>query len=232
VRLQQMDTASLPDRLADAPDWARIETVCLDMDGTLLDLRFDNYFWFEVVPQRYGALHGIPPATALERLLPRIDAWRGTLEWYCVDHWTEELGLDIEALKVEMREHIRFLPGAEQFLDRLGGLGKRRLLTTNAHPKSLAVKHGQTGIGRHFDVLVSSHLIGAPKESADFWARLASRHEIEPATTLFVDDSPSVLSAARDAGVRWIYQVLQPDSTQPPRTPVPGIPGVRHLSEL
>ncbi len=228
-----MDVAiNVSDRPTGAPDWARIETVCLDMDGTLLDLRFDNYFWVEVVPQRYGALHGIPAETALALLLPRIDAWRGTLEWYCVDHWTEELGLDIEALKVEMREHIRFLPGAEQFLDRLHGLGKRRLLTTNAHPKALAVKHGQTGIGRHFDVVVSSHVIGAPKESADFWARLASRHEIEPETTLFVDDSPSVLCAARDAGVRFIYQVLQPDSTQPPRTAVPGIPGVRDLSQL
>jgi putative hydrolase of the HAD superfamily len=221
-----------PPRPFDPPDWARIEAVCLDMDGTVLDLRFDNYFWLEVVPQRYGALHGISREEALERLLARIDAWRGRLEWYCIDHWTAELELDIEALKVEFREHIHFLPGSEQFLDRLGALGKRRLLTTNAHPKSLAVKDGKTGIGRYFDLMVSSHEVGAAKEHPEFWSRLARGHDIDPATTLFVDDSPSVLRAARDAGVRWLYQVLQPDSTQPPRAPVPGINGIDCLGRL
>ena len=214
------------------PDWARIESVCLDMDGTLLDLHFDNHFWLEVVPQRYGVLHGLPTATARALLLPRIDAWRGRLEWYCVDHWTAELGLDIEALKVEFRKHIVFLPGSERFLDRLGSLGKRRLLTTNAHPKALAVKNGQTGIGRHFDTLVSSHEVGAPKESPKFWARLAGSHEIDPATTLFVDDSPPVLRAAREAGISWLYQFLQPDSTQPSRQAAPGICGIERLEML
>lgn len=216
----------------EAPAWGSIESVCLDMDGTLLDLRFDNYFWLEVVPQRYGEVHGVPAAVAREQLLPRIDAWRGRLEWYCVDHWTSELGIDIEALKVEVREHIRFLPGSEQFLERLGSLGKRRLLTTNAHPKALAVKDGQTGIGRYFDALISSHVVGVAKESPEFWTRLGAAHAIEPARTLFVDDSPPVLRAARDAGIRWIYQVLQPDSTRPPRAPVPGISGIERLSQL
>jgi putative hydrolase of the HAD superfamily len=214
------------------PDWTRIEVVCLDMDGTVLDLRFDNYFWLDVVPERYGWLHGLTPADARAELLPRIDAWRGRLEWYCVDHWTAELGLDIEALKMEMRERISFLPGAEQFLDRLGSLGKRRLLTTNAHPKSLAVKDAQTGLGRHFDALVSSHRLGVAKESPEFWTRLAEAHAIEPETTMFVDDSPPVLRAARDAGIRWIYQVLRPDSTRPARPAVGGISGIDRLSGL
>ena len=227
-----MTASRLQPRPFDAPDWAQIDSVCLDMDGTLLDLRFDNYFWLEVVPQRYGELHDIPTATALEQLLPRIDAWRGRLEWYCVDHWTEQLGLDIEALKVEFREHIRFLPGAQRFLERLGSLGKRRLLTTNAHPKALAVKDGTTGVGRYFDVMISSHVVGVAKESPEFWVRLARHHDIEPAATLFIDDSPSVLRAARDAGIRWLYQVLQPDSTQPPRIPMPGICGIDRLSRL
>src|SRR5262245_15403790 len=202
------------------------------MDGTVLDLRFDNYFWREVVPQRYGALRGLSPQAALEELTPRLDACRGRLEWYCVDHWTAELGLDIEALKSEFREHIRFLPGAERFLDWLGSLGKRRLLTTNAHPKALAVKDRQTGIGRHFDDLVSSHTLGAAKESAQFGTRLGSAHRVEPASTLCVDDHPDVLKAARGVGIRWLYQVLHPDSEQPARTPMPGLCGIARLDRL
>jgi putative hydrolase of the HAD superfamily len=214
------------------PDWSRIETVCLDMDGTVLDLRFDNYFWQDVVPRRYGALHGLTPRAALEELTPRIDAWRGRLEWYCVDHWTRELGLDIEALKSEFREHIRFLPGSERFLDRLGALGKRRLLTTNAHPKALSVKDRQTGIGRHFDVLVSSHALGAVKETPEFWRRLMEAYGIEPASTLCVDDHPEVLGAAQSVGIDWLYQVLQPDSTQPPGAQVSGVCGIVRLDRL
>jgi putative hydrolase of the HAD superfamily len=94
------------------------------------------------------------------------------------------------------------------------------------------VKNGQTGIGRHFDTLVSSHEVGAPKESPEFWARLADSHEIDPATTLFVDDSPPVLRAAREAGISWLYQFLQPDSTQPSRPPAPGICGIERLEML
>jgi len=52
------------------------------------------------------------------------------------------------------------------------------------------------------------------------------------ARTLFVDDSTAVLQAAHQARVCWIYQVLQPDSTRPPHSPVPGIAGVRRLADL
>ena len=45
-------------------DWDSIDTVLLDMDGTLLDLHFDNHFWLEFVPHKYAELKGI----ALRRL--------------------------------------------------------------------------------------------------------------------------------------------------------------------
>ncbi|HBT55971.1 MAG TPA: haloacid dehalogenase, partial [Pseudomonas sp.] len=31
-------------------NWNAIDTVLLDMDGTLLDLHFDNHFWLEHMP--------------------------------------------------------------------------------------------------------------------------------------------------------------------------------------
>jgi FMN phosphatase YigB (HAD superfamily) len=55
---------------------------------------------------------------------------------------------------------------------------------------------------------------------------------VEPSSTLFVDDSSAVLDAARRAGVREIYQLLQPDSTLPPRAAIPGFPGIRSLVDL
>ena len=215
-----------------SPDWSSVETVCLDMDGTVLDLRFDNLFWLEALPQRWGSVRGLDGAAALAQLKPRFDAKRGTLDWYCIDHWSEELGFDVAALKAEMRAHIRYLPGAADFLDRVRALGKRVLLTTNAHPISLDIKNRQTALARHFDELVSSHEFGVPKESPEFWVRLARGHGVDVASTLFVDDSRPVLEAARAAGVRWLYQVLQPDSAQPPHAVAPGFNGIRALGDL
>jgi putative hydrolase of the HAD superfamily len=215
-----------------SPDWDAIQTVCLDMDGTVLDLSFDNLFWLDALPRRSGERHGVPADEAIPRLRAQFDALRGSLEWYCIDHWSERLDFDIAALKAELRAHIRWLPGAERFLEAVRARGKRLLLTTNAHPISLAVKDDHAGLARHFDALVSSHAFGVAKESPDFWTRLAASHGVEPAGTLFVDDSAAVLEAARRAGVREVYQVLRPDSTQPPRPPLPGFMAVDGLADL
>ncbi|HET9694815.1 MAG TPA: GMP/IMP nucleotidase [Steroidobacteraceae bacterium] len=214
------------------PDWSRIDTVCLDMDGTVLDLHFDNLFWLEVLPRRWGAARGLDYAAALAQLKPRFDARRGTLEWYCVDHWSEELGLDVPGLKHELRAEIRYLDGAAEFLDLLRASGKRVLLTTNAHPLSLHVKNEQTRLARHFDELISSHEFGVPKEEPEFWDRLRRGHGVDVRRTLFVDDSAAVLHAALVAGVAWLYQVLQPDSTRPPHAPLEDVPGVLRLADL
>jgi putative hydrolase of the HAD superfamily len=215
-----------------APDWHEVETVCLDMDGTVLDLRFDNMFWLDALPRRWGEARGLDAATSIARLKALFDAKRGTLDWYCIDHWSEELDFDIAALKFELRDQIRYLPGATGFLDRIRAMGKRTLLTTNAHPISLAIKKERTELDRHFDELVSSHEFGVPKESPEFWARLERGHGVLASSTLFVDDSAMVLAAARDAGVRWIYQLLQPDSTLPAHAVSPGMAGIDALADL
>jgi len=226
---RQPDAAACP-----LLDWSRIDTVCLDMDGTVLDLDFDNHFWLELLPRRYAERHGLGLEETRARLQPRFAARQGTLAWYCVDHWSEELDLDLAALKHELRDRIRYLPGAREFLDAVRARGGRRLLlTTNAHPISLAIKAEVTGLAAHFDELVSSHEFGVPKEAAEFWPRLAAAHAVDPLRTLFVDDSPAVIGAARAAGVAQVWRVLQPDSTRPPRTDrIDGEQAVHALAEL
>src|SRR5688572_4403597 len=91
-------------------EWGAIDTVLVDMDGTLLDLRFDNFFWREAVPQRYACLRGMTVSAAQAALTPRFEAKIGTLEWYCLDHWARDLEMDLKALKREHSEGIRFLP--------------------------------------------------------------------------------------------------------------------------
>ena len=202
------------------------------MDGTVLDLRFDNFFWLEEVPRHYARVHGLERDAALARLAPKLDSVRGTLDWYCVDYWSEHLAIDVTALKLEHRDRIQYLPGAITFLERMRALGKRLLLTTNAHPRTLAVKNEQVGLASHFDELVSSHDYGVPKESRDFWPRLAADRSLDLDATLFVDDSPPVIETACLARVGWVYQLLKPDSTLPLRAAEPGVPGIRSLADL
>lgn len=213
------------------PRWNEIDVALLDMDGTLLDLRFDNYFWLELVPERYATRHGLTIDAARAALTQRFVAKQGTLDWYCTDFWTRELSLDIAGLKHEVREQVRFLPGAENFLQALSERGIRTALVTNAHQNSLAVKAAQTGLTRYFEHVVSSHAFGVPKEHPEFWLKLQAELDFDPTRTLFVDDSPAVLRAARRHGIAQIFAVSRPDSAQGARQ-IAEFPVVEAVVEL
>jgi len=195
--------------------WADIDDVLLDLDGTLLDLDFDNHFWQVLVPQAWGSTRGLDAAAARALLKPRFDACAGTLPWYSTDYWSRELGLDIAALKRSDAQRIRWLPGARDFLAMARAQGKRLLLLTNAHPDALAIKHERTGVLDAFDAAYSSHQFGAPKEDAHFWRALHAVEPLDYTRSLFVDDSPSVLRAARSAGIGHIRAIRRPGSERP-----------------
>ena len=196
--------------------WSDIDHVLLDLDGTLLDLDFDNHFWQQLVPRVWGECRGLELAAAQAMLQPRFAACMGTLSWYSTEYWSRELGLDIAALKRQDAHRIRWLPGAREFLAAARARGKRLVLLTNAHPQALAIKHERTGVLDHFDASFSSHDLGAPKEDPRFWQSLREYEPYDAGRSLFVDDSASVLRAARDAGIGLIRAIRRPDSVRAP----------------
>jgi putative hydrolase of the HAD superfamily len=198
-------------------NWDDIEAVMLDMDGTLLDLNFDTHFWQQHVPRRYAEVNAISLEQAREELFSRYRRVEGTMDWYCVDYWSRELDLDIALLKEEVDHLIAVFPGVRDFLDRLRARGKRVMLVTNAHQKSLQLKMDRTSLGGHLDDIVCAHDLGVPKEHTDFWCRLHAIHPFNPEHSLLIDDSPAVLRSARDYGFHYLLSVEQPDSGMPPR---------------
>lgn len=198
-------------------DWQRIDTVFLDMDGTLLDLNFDTYFWLEHVPRRYAEKHGMSLQEAKDNLMARYQAMLGTIDWYSIDYWSEELGLDIALLKEEVDHLIAVHPYVTDFLDAVRAKGKRVWLVTNAHMKSLELKMNRTRLGGHFDRLVCAHDFGLPKEQPVFWEKLQQLEAYQPERTLLVDDSLPVLRSAREYGIAWLLAVYEPDTQQPRR---------------
>lgn len=211
--------------------WPLIQTVLLDMDGTLLDLRFDNQFWRELVPKRYAVRHGLSLDQARAEVIARTHAVEGTLAWYCLDYWTQELSLDIVLLKREIEHLIAIHPHVLDFLGALRTAGKRVVLVTNAHPQSLALKMEKTQLTGCFDAIVCAHELGLVKEQPEFWPQLRVVEAFEPTATLLVDDHLPILCAACEYGIAYLVSMLRPDSTHPPKPPGE-FPAIHDFSEL
>jgi 5'-nucleotidase len=210
-----------------------IDTLLLDLDGTLLDLAFDTHFWHEVVPAYYGRKRGMSGSEAMEKEIgPRLRSAEGTLNWYSLEYWSQALELDLSAIKSEHDSRIAWLPGAQDFLRRQRAAGRRLVLATNSHPEALRIKDEKVGVRQLLDAAYSSHQFGAPKEYAEFWLRLRNAEPYDPARTAFIDDSPKVLVAARRAGIGTVIAVTHPDSSGPPRTPPPGFTHVAAVAAI
>ena len=197
--------------------WSTIDTVLLDMDGTLLDLHFDNHFWLEHLPQRYADLHGISRAMAELEMQPLFEQHAGSLNWYCLDFWSRELNLSVRDLKLETAHLIALRPDADTFLQAIKQAGKRVILITNAHRDSLSLKLERVELAPYFERLISSHDYGYPKENPQFWEALQADINFTPERSLFIDDTLSILRSARDFGVAHLLSVRQPDSRKGPR---------------
>lgn len=220
---KQAKTPALP--------WSDIDSVFLDMDGTLLDLHFDNYFWREYVPLKYAREKQISLQDSKRELMQRYAGVEGKLQWYCVDHWSRELGLDIVLLKQEVRHLIRVHPFVLDFLGLLQAAAKRRVLVTNAHQQAMKLKLEKTQLHGCLDEVVSTHELGLPKEDPAFWTHLQERLPFSAQRTLFIDDSLPMLHAARKYGIQHLLHVLHPDSRQPVN-PADEFPAVVNFSEL
>ena len=195
-----------------------VDTVLLDMDGTLLDLRYDNAFWFEHLPQCYAEARDMAVAEARREIQQRSAAVAGTLEFYCMDYWSEMLGLDVAALNEELAHLIRFRPQVLEFLAVVRVQGKRAILVTNSHARGLAFKLEQTGLDEHLDRSMCAHELGYPKERQAFWARVQRETGFAAAKTLLIDDNEAVLASAERFGVGSLLAVAQPDLSLPART--------------
>ena len=212
-------------------DWKKIDTVLLDMDGTLLDLNFDNHFWKEFVPLKFAEQHGISLDTAKQQLGPQFKSMEGKLEWYCLDYWSRALQLDIAGLKAEISGLIAVLPHVAEFLVKLQQSPKMVVLVTNAHRDSLGLKMEKTCLQSFFDRIISSHDLGLPKEHAGFWPLLQQQQPFAKQSTVLIDDSLAVLNSAKLFGIAHLISVSKPDSKQPKKH-VADYPSIEDFREL
>ena len=212
-------------------DWNSIDTVLLDMDGTLLDLHFDNFFWMHHIPKVYAETHQLGDAESTKRLHAAFSIDQGTLDWYSLDFWSDRLKLDIPAIKREVKHMVSVRPHTMDFLARLHESHQDVVMVTNAHRKTLDIKMEHVDITGWFDRVVVSHELDAPKEEQAFWHRLQELHPYDPKRTLLIDDTERVLDSAHQYGIAHLLTLLQPDSQRKKRIDT-RFPGIHHFDEI
>jgi len=188
-------------------DWLAIDTVLLDMDGTLLDRHFDDHFWLEHVPRRWAAKHNVSLDHAKKQLHSLFRSQECTLNWTNLDYWSDRLGLDIPLLKLEVEHLIAVHPGVIEFLTFCRQHNKQLWLVTNAHSKTLDIKLKKTRIGQWFDGIISAHQVGLPKEDSRFWLELQRFVKYDPSRTMLGEDSETNLQTAKEYSIRYLFYI-------------------------
>jgi HAD superfamily hydrolase (TIGR01509 family) len=212
-------------------EWQRIETVLLDMDGTLLDLHFDNYFWQEHLPLRYAELKGLEPVAARQYINTETRSIQGSLNWYSTDYWSEMLQVDIVALKHEVSHKVVPRPYCIDFLDALRAAQKEVVMVTNAHQDSLDLKMEKTGLAHKFDRLITVHEFSLPKEDSGCWHEVDKLHPFQADKTLLIDDNLLALQSAHEYGIGSLLAISQPDS-RAPRREIDGFEAIHSFEEI
>jgi putative hydrolase of the HAD superfamily len=211
--------------------WSQIDTILLDMDGTLLDKYFDDHFWEEYVPKIFAETNKLSEEEARKVLLQRYQKVEDTLQWCDLDYWTKQLGLDIPELKCKVDHLIKVHPYVTDFLKYAKSINKEVHLVTNAHSKTLEIKMRKTALGSYFDRIVCAEEIGYAKEQPEFWKKLEKHLAYDKERTLLADDTAKVLNSARQYGMGFLVFVARPSSRIPVKFS-PDYPSITYFNEL
>lgn len=198
-------------------DWDRIDDVLLDMDGTLLDRHFDDFFFEDALPTRYAAKYHLSFEDAQRKLIALYRSKKEQLEWADLHYWTRELSIDLVALHEEFAPLIRYHKDTETFFRFLRRTRKHASIVTNSHDEGLKIKIARTGLDHCVDRIVNAFEIGCLKRHQEFWSRVQPLLGFDPARTLYVDDDEACLEAARKHGIHHLVHRCTPNSQLEPR---------------
>jgi 2-haloacid dehalogenase len=191
----------MPTPHPDSPAPVRPTTVVFDLGGVLIDWNprylyrqlFDDdaameAFLAEVATPEWNARQdeGRPWAEAVEMLASEHPEKRDLITAYW-QRWQEMLG-DAIAPTVKI-------------LDELRGTGVRLLALTNWSAETFPITRPRFPFLEWFDGIVVSGELRLAKPDPRIFRRLIEDYELDPAATVFIDDSPANVAAAATLGI-------------------------------
>ncbi len=212
-------------------NWSTIETVFFDMDGTLIDLNFEDTFWLRYMPENYAKYYHLSYEQAIKKLAAHSHTITGTLNWYCIDYWDRFLGFDTLTLAEDLLHLLEYRPNVKAVLRMVKKKNIHSSIITNAHPRNFKLKDRQLNLSKKVDSVVSSHQLKLPKENIAFWYELNKLQPFNPDRTLLIDDNISVLDTAKAYGIKHLLAIPQPNS-QKPEKPVKSFTKLHDFSAL
>nr|WP_174505800.1 HAD-IA family hydrolase [Acinetobacter sp. Marseille-Q1620] len=214
-------------------DFVNKPILMFDMDGTLLDLAFDDLIWNQKLPERHATTHQCSLEQSHAILHAFYQEHKHTLSWYSSDYWTSKVGVNVLALQYEFQDRIQPRQGCFELLEQLKAQGYRCWLMTNADCASLKLKLENVDLRPYFEVIISSEEIGYSKEFVEFWQIVQQQHPFEPRQAFLIDDTAPVLKGAANFGIENLITILQPSTLKAAKNALEmEYPAILNLTEL
>ena len=184
-----------------------IEHILIDMDGVLLDTKYDNYFWQEYIPYIYSKKNNISLEQAIKITHSLFNYKKNTKDWYDLDYWTNILDIDVtkEKKKKETMKKIKLKKNVIATLEDLKNKNKKLYLVTNAHKKTLDIKLSKFTLNEYFDTIICSHELRYVKEDIQFWYILRQHLNLDYKKSILIEDTIDNINSAYHAGLKSIY---------------------------
>ena len=171
------------------------KVISFDLDGTLVDLDFDLYLWFEELPRLYSEQNGVPLSQAKELMRSEYNrVGMQSRDWYDLCFWVKHHDLKVDPQKIvkDLSHKITVFPDVLPVLRKLKSERQRMVVFSNTPKMFLDIKKKVDGIDGFFERTISVYSdYSKIKSNNGVFDQLAQELGVEPCEILHVGDSYS-----------------------------------------
>ena len=174
----------------------RFGAVIFDCDGVLADSEWASAAAWQRTLDSYGFLLS---ADEFARFI-------GTTDRDLAETFGRRLAIDPEIVLSNANDHLRAIlsEGIEAFADAVGLLERLDVpvaVASNSDRWRLDAVLSAAGLAGRFQVSVGADEVSQPKPAPDVYLRAADLLAVDPGGCLVIEDSPTGIAAAREAGM-------------------------------